>query len=221
MSRKFVSGGEVRGGRFEVGEVHTRVGEGEIKREWERVSGRESDKHGGTNLCRNCPASRRPTINWCNCDSRPVGGRFSWWIRALGNPPLREQHCRRRRLPHRHPHRRPAASVPARFPICAETWSANTSLRSHHARTHTHTSRHTGRRRRRRRRRYRNQTAPVSGSSRVRSDWCVTTLFGGTIRTTSERTRREKKCHRRHHHHGHLHWAARCTRCCALNYYVN
>jgi len=33
MSRKFVSGGEVRGGRFEVGEVHTRVGEGEIKRE--------------------------------------------------------------------------------------------------------------------------------------------------------------------------------------------
>lgn len=71
----------------------------------------------GTNLCKNCPAPRCPTVNWCNCDSRPVGGRFSWWIRALGSPPLCEQHCRRRRLPHRHPHRRPAASVPARFPI--------------------------------------------------------------------------------------------------------
>lgn len=109
-------------------------GDGGVARAREKQGGRR-----GTNLCRNCPASRRPTVNWCNCDSRPVGGRFSWWIRALGSPPLCEQHCRRRRLPHRHPHRRPAASVPARFPICAETRSANTSLPAPctpHTRTH-------------------------------------------------------------------------------------
>lgn len=143
----------------------------------------------GTNLCKNCPAPRCPTVNWCNCDSRPVGGRFSWWIRALGSPPLCEQHCRRRRLPHRHPHRRPAASVPARFPImCRNPVGKHVTTAP---RTHTQQQETT--------------TIPQSDGAGI-SFACSSKLIRyivlrARIVTRRIRTRREKKCRRRHHHH--------------------